>query len=89
MTGSRSAGAGVASLCLVWLLYSQVLPFSGKLGFFLCWYVVFVVLYAGITALSQPLPIVRDRIASALVHGGAGVVGIALVSTVVFTFVKG
>ncbi len=36
-------GAGIASLCLVWLLYTQVLPFSGKLGFFLCWYVAFVV----------------------------------------------
>jgi phosphate transport system permease protein len=82
-------GSLAASLCLVWVLYTQVLPFSGKLGFVLCWYVTFVALYAGITALSQPAPVVRDRIASSLVHGAAAIVGIALVSTVVFTFVKG
>jgi phosphate transport system permease protein len=82
-------GAGIASLCLVWLLFTQLLPLSGKLGFVVCWYVTFVALYAGITALSQPLPIVRDRIASALVHGGFGVVALALFSTVFFTLIKG
>jgi phosphate transport system permease protein len=82
-------GAAVAALCLVWLLYTQILPFSGKIGFVLSWYVAFVALYGGVTALSQPGPIVRDRIATAIVHGGAAAVGLALFATLIFTYVKG
>lgn len=82
-------GASVSSLCLVWLLYFQILPFSGLLGFVICWYVAFVGLYAGVTALSHPRPVVIDRIWSALVHGGAVVVAIAVASTIIDVFVKG
>jgi phosphate transport system permease protein len=82
-------GAGASSLCLMWLLYWQILPFSGLLGFVICWYIAFVGLYAGVTALSHPRPVVIDRIASALVHGGAATVAIALASTLIDVFVKG
>lgn len=82
-------GSMVASLCLVWVLYERVLPFSGKIGFVLCWYIAFVGFYTGVTALSQPGPIVRDRLASALVHGAAALVGLALASTVIYTYIKG
>ena len=82
-------GAAVSSVCLVWLLYTQMLPFSGKLGFCVLTYVVFVCLYAGLTALSQPLPVVRDRVASSLVQGAALVVGAALVALVFYTFKRG
>ena len=83
------AGAAGGSLALVWLLFEQILPFSGKIGFVVLWYVAFVAMYTGITAMSQPLPIVRDRLASAIVHGGAGVVGLALASAVIYTFYRG
>lgn len=82
-------GSAVASLCLVWLLYTVVLPMSGKLGFVLLWFVAFVLLYAGVTAVSQPGPVVRDRIASAVIQGGAAVVLLVLVFTVAYTFVRG
>ncbi len=82
-------GAAVSSFCLVWLLYEQLLPTSGVLGFFICWYVAFIGLYAGVTAMSQPRPIVVDRIASAVVHGAAAFVGFALVTTLAFVFIKG
>jgi phosphate transport system permease protein len=82
-------GSAVSSLCLVWLLFTQLLPFSGKLGFVVGWYVAFVALYAGVTALSQPRPLVLDRIASAIVHGGAAAAGLALFATLWYTLVKG
>lgn len=82
-------GAMVSSFCLIWLLYAQLLPLSGKLGFVICWYVAFVGIYAGVTALSQPRPIVVDRVASAIVHGGASIVALAILSTVFYTYVKG
>src|SRR5580658_5140775 len=39
------AGAATGALGLVWVLYERVLPFSGVLGFWLCWYALFLVFY--------------------------------------------
>lgn len=83
------AGALVASLALVTVLYEHVLHFSGTLGFLLSWYVVFLAAYGGLIALSNPRPIVVDRLIAAGLWVGAGVVVFALASTVVFTFAKG
>src|SRR5260370_23917831 len=41
-------GAALGALGLVWVLYERVLPFTGVLGFWLCWYVVFLLLYGAI-----------------------------------------
>ncbi|MET7396708.1 phosphate ABC transporter permease PstA [Dactylosporangium sp. NPDC005572] len=83
------AGAGVASLALTWVVYGKILPFYGFVGFVIVWYVVFLLMYATVTALSSPRPVVVDRVASAIVHAGAIVVGIALISTVLYTFFRG
>jgi phosphate transport system permease protein len=79
----------LGSLGLVWLIYYQLLPLSGKLGFLICWYVGFLALYAGVTAIGNPRPVVIDRLGAAVVAGAAGVVGIALASTVIYTVIKG
>jgi phosphate transport system permease protein len=86
---SSLLGSMVASLCLVWLLYTQILPLGGVIGFIISWYVAFVAMYAGVTALSQPAPIVRDRIATAVVHGGAAAVGLAIVAVITYTYYRG
>lgn len=83
------AGAAAGSTALSWLLYWNVLPLFGLIGFLVVWYLTFLVMYGTVTGLSNPRPLVVDRIAAAAVHGGALVVGAALVSTVVFTFVRG
>ncbi|WP_238014531.1 phosphate ABC transporter permease PstA [Dactylosporangium sp. AC04546] len=83
------AGASVASLALTWVVYGKILPFYGFIGFVIVWYVVFLLMYATVTALSSPRPVVADRVASAMVHAGAIVVGIALLSTVLYTFIRG
>ena len=79
-------GAALGSLAMVWIIYERMLPTSGTLGFLVCWYVAFVVLYAAVSTLSNPGPAVRDRVAAAAVHAGAIVVGLGLVSVVVYTF---
>jgi phosphate transport system permease protein len=38
-------GSAIAALALVWLLYGQLAPTSGTLGFVLFWFVAFVVIY--------------------------------------------
>jgi phosphate transport system permease protein len=77
-------GGAVAGLALTWLLYVPLLGWSGKLGFVFLWYAVFLLLYAVLTASSNPLAVVKDRIAGAVVQGAAVVVGLALASTVWF-----
>jgi len=81
-------GAAMGSLALAWILYERVFAFSGVLGFVVCWYGTFIVLYAWATGLSNPRTAVVDRMASAAAHGGAAIVGLTLATTVGFIFVK-
>jgi phosphate transport system permease protein len=82
-------GAGIASLALVWVIFERLLPFSGRIGFCLLWYVVFLALYAGLTAVNNPVTVVTDRLASAVLIAGPLIVLAALVSMVAFTLIKG
>lgn len=82
-------GAILGSLGLVWIVYERLLPTSGGLGFLVCWYFGFLLLYAAVSSLGNPGPVVRDRVASAIVVGGASLVGISLVSVVLYTFYGG
>lgn len=83
------AGAGAASLALVWVAYQWVFPFSGVVGFAVLWYLTFMGLYAVLTARSNPRTIVVDRVIAAIVHGGAVLVGLAVVSTLAYVFTNG
>jgi phosphate transport system permease protein len=82
-------GSLIGSLALVWLLYTQILPFSGTIGFFVCWYVAYLAMFAIVTALVHKPLIVVDRLWTAIITGAAGLVGLALVLTVGFTVIKG
>jgi phosphate transport system permease protein len=82
-------GAAIASLATTWLLYAQILPFSGKIGFIVSWYFVFIAFYAGLTALTRPRAVVADRIATCFVVAAPTLVSAALLSTVVVTVAKG
>ena len=84
LVGSVAGGLG-----LVWVLFEQVLPLSGVVGFVVCWYAASLGLYALVTALRHPSTVVIDRLMSGLVHAGAGLVGLVLASTVGFIFIKG
>jgi phosphate transport system permease protein len=66
-----------------------VLQWSGTLGFILCAWAVFVGLYAGVSTMSHPGPIVKDRIAAAVVTSAAVLIGFALSTVIVSTFWKG
>lgn len=83
------SGAFVGSLGMSWVLYFKVLPFSGPLGFAVFWWLAFVVLYAAISLTAHPAPIVIDRVASVVVRTGAVVIFGALLSTALYTFVRG
>jgi phosphate transport system permease protein len=83
------AGAAASSFALVWLCYELVVPFSGLIGFVICWYLGFLAIYAGLSALDNPRPVVLDRLMSAVIQGFAMLTGIALISAVLFTLIRG
>jgi phosphate transport system permease protein len=82
-------GSALGGLAVVWVLYGNLLPTSGKLGFVVCWYLVFVLMYAGVTALRHPRPVIADRVASAVMHASACLVGLGLFLVIGFTFWRG
>lgn len=82
-------GAALGSLALVSLVYDRLLPLSGSLGFVVCWYVTFVLLYALVSAYRHPAPAVTDRIAGVLIRTSALVVGGALALVIGYVFYRG
>jgi phosphate transport system permease protein len=82
-------GSFLASLALVWLIYEKLLAWSGGVGFIICCWLMFLVMYAGVTAIANPRTAVTDRLMSAIMHSGAALVGFVLASIVVYVFVKG
>jgi phosphate transport system permease protein len=77
------------SLATTWVLYEQVLPFSGSVGFAISAYLVFIVFYAGLTALTRPPAVVLDRVMTTVVAAAPAIVGLALLDMVLTTVGRG
>jgi phosphate transport system permease protein len=71
-------GAVLGALGLVWVLYERVLPFSGALGFWVCWYASFLMIYAGVCGTQWPGRVVIDKLVRVMV-ASAGVLVLAIV----------
>jgi phosphate transport system permease protein len=83
------AGALGSSLALVWLPYRELAPFSGTLGFFLCWYAAFVLIYwFAERELEGPL-IAVDKTISVVIGSVAVGLLIPLTAIIVYVFLKG
>lgn len=83
--GSAAFGA----LGLVWLMYERMLPITGTIGFWLSWYLMFLVLLAAASATTLDRMAVVDRIVGALVTTAGAVLVACLAGIVVFTLVRG
>lgn len=83
------AGAAGASLGLVWVLFERVLPFSGVLGFWLCWYVVFLGLYFTMARLQWDRLEARNRLAAVAFGTGGVLAFLIVVEQVAYTLVRG
>nr|MCW2727419.1 phosphate transporter permease [Aeromicrobium sp.] len=82
-------GCWVAAMALAWLVCGRLMPWHGPLIFTAVTAVLGVVLIAVITAIDAGWPEVTDRIVTTIITLAAGLVGLALVSTVLFIFAKG
>ena len=83
------AGAVLGALGLVWVLYERVLPFSGVLGFWVMWYVVFLLMYAAMARMQWDAREVSHKVALvAFTTGGILSVSIVL-GQVLFVVARG
>jgi phosphate transport system permease protein len=81
--------AALGALGLVWVVYERILPVSGGIGFWLCWYLAFLALYAVVSATSLDRVAVVDRLVGALVTTAGAVMVACLGGIVGFIVVRG
>jgi len=82
-------GAVSASFGLVWLLYTQLLPFQGIQGFLICWISAFLAFYFAAVREIDGRVIARDRTMAALVSVMAVAIVIPLALIIGYVFAKG
>lgn len=83
------AGSFASSYAITRLLFGTVAPISGRLGFVVVWYLLFLVEYAVLVALTDSGPTVLDRVMTVVLGSAAFVTFAGLVSTIGFTLVRG
>jgi phosphate transport system permease protein len=83
------ASAAAGALALVWLVYERLVPVTGALGFWIAWYVAFLVLLAAISATTLDRVGVVDRLVGTLVTTAGLVLVACLAGIVLFTAARG
>ena len=84
-----SVGSALSSISLATLLFGQIAPLSGRLGFVVVAFGLYLVIYATLASFVGDRPAVIDRVMTALMSAAAVVAGGALASVIVFTFWRG
>lgn len=83
------AGSAAGALALTWVLYERVLPFNGVLGFWVTWYVTFLLMYTGAATLQWDRRVVRDRVASVAFGTGGLLACVVVVDEIAYTAARG
>lgn len=82
-------GSAVAALSLGWLLLHRFGPFDGALGFAICSYLAFVILYAFVVAEAHGPLAARDRLSTVIVASAGVLTVLPLAFILTYVFVKG
>ncbi|MCX4763651.1 phosphate ABC transporter permease PstA [Streptomyces sp. NBC_01275] len=82
-------GAAASGLCVAVLLFGQIAPFSGGLGFVVTAYLAFLAAYAVLTGLEEDGQAVRDRVMTVVLWTAAGLLFGALALVIGFTAWRG
>ena len=78
-------GAFVAALASTALLWFEISPFSGIIGFFVVCWILFVFYYAVLVSFDENRMTVRDRLSSVVAHSLAALVFGALLWVIIYT----
>jgi phosphate transport system permease protein len=81
--------AALAAFCLDWLLYERLTPLSGAVGFWACWYAMFLALYWTVIRERRDRLTATDRLAAVVVTTMAVCLLVPLVLVVGYTVYKG
>src|SRR5262249_16829708 len=84
-----ATGAVAASLAVTILLFGRIAAFSGLLGFVAVFYILALVIYAVLIAVTNDGPTVRDKVMTAVLYSVAAFVTLSLFSVIVFTLIRG
>jgi len=76
--------SAIGSLGLAWLIAERIMPVHGFAGFVPVWFVCYVAIYGAVTGVGNSLVVVKDRLASAVMHAGAATCGLILVGAIAF-----
>ena len=82
-------GAGLGALGLVWVLYERVLAFSGVLGFWVSWYVVFLLLYGAMARMQWDWRDVQNRVVTVGLASGGILALFVVFGQILYTLVRG
>jgi phosphate transport system permease protein len=83
-------GAAGGALGLTWVLYERILPMSGAVGFWLGWYLVFLVFYAVVTLLTTGnRQLLVDRLVAVLATSAAVIVLAIVGNQIGYTLYRG
>jgi len=82
-------GAAAGALALDWVLYERVLPFTGALGFWVCWYLLFLAFYASIASMQWNRLAVRDKVVRVALSTGGLLATAIVIDQVGYTLVHG
>jgi phosphate transport system permease protein len=74
---------------MAWLITQRLLPLAGLPWLLIVWFACGLLVTAATAGMSGGLVEVRDRVAGAVITVGAMLVGAALLSAIVFVFVRG
>jgi phosphate transport system permease protein len=82
-------GAALGALALTWVLYERVLAASGVLGFWVTWYVIFLLMYAAMAAMQWDWRAMQDRLASVAFGTGGFLTCAIVVDQIVYVTARG
>jgi len=82
-------GAMLSSLCITLLIFGRFTPLSGRLGFVVVWFVMFLVIYALLVSIVDNRPAVVDRVMATLLTAATTIAGVAVLSVILNTFWRG
>jgi phosphate transport system permease protein len=82
-------GALASALAMSGLLWMQLAPFTGLIGYVIVTWFLFVLIYAVLVSFDENRPTMWDRVSSVVVHSLAAVVVGALIFVIVYTVVRG
>ena len=82
-------GAMLSSLSITLLVFGRLAALSGRFGFVVVWFVVFLVIYGLLISMVDNRPAVVDRVMATLLTAATAIAGVAVLSVIVNTFWRG